>query len=84
MNTPRSLRNELKHDLDVLSGFWLHLLIYFLVMTMIWFGWVVAGGEFTVDAWPIFPSIGWGLGVIIHCLITYRTFRKEKRGHQRS
>lgn len=78
MHIPRSLRNELKDDLDVLSAFWLHLLVYFLVMVTSWFFWIANGGAFTVEAWPVVPSIGWGFILVIHCLVVYRTFRIKK------
>lgn len=79
MNTPHNLRNELKHDLDVLTGFWLHLLIYFATMVIMWFAWVVVGGLLDGNAWPIIPSIGWGLIVIVHCLVVgYRGSKTRK------
>jgi uncharacterized membrane protein YciS (DUF1049 family) len=42
--------------------FRLHLLIYTLVNVMLVATWAVTGGFF----WPIFPMVGWGLGVAIN------------------
>jgi uncharacterized membrane protein len=47
-----------------------HLFAYVLVNTMlvvIWFL-VADGGLF----WPVFPVLGWGIGVFFHALETYR------------
>lgn len=42
--------------------FRLHLLIYVLVNSMLVAIWAATGGPF----WPIFPILGWGLGVALN------------------
>jgi vacuolar-type H+-ATPase subunit I/STV1 len=53
-----------------------HLYAYLLVngmLSVIWF--VTSGGLF----WPIFPILGWGIGLTFHALDTYRRPYTEDR-----
>lgn len=45
-----------------LSG---HITSYLLVNTMLWVIWFVTGSSFP---WPIFATLGWGVGVVMHYL----------------
>ncbi len=55
-----------------LRGWITHAGIYALVVTALWLGWMVSGnvghGRF---AWPLGPTLGWGLGVAIHGFVVW-------------
>jgi hypothetical protein len=60
------------------SDFRVHLLIYLTINTMLVLIWAAAGGV-TQTAngyafgffWPIFPIVGWGVGVVAHGYSVY-------------
>jgi len=45
------------------NDFIVHLLIYLAINGMLVFTWAFTGAGFF---WPIFPIVGWGIGVIAH------------------
>lgn len=48
-------------------AFQVHLTVYLLVMTFLTVIWAVTGGlQSEVFFWPIWPMLGWGLGVALH------------------
>jgi hypothetical protein len=51
--------------------FWTHLFIYSAVNALLVVIWVVTdvGGYF----WPIWPMVGWGIGMGIHAFETFRS-----------
>lgn len=58
-------RERALESLEARAGFRSHLTVYLLVMLLlsgIWAATTGLGGFF----WPIFPMMGWGLGVAIH------------------
>ena len=46
-----------------------HLIVYVLVNTFIVIIWAVTNAGFF---WPIFPIVGWGIGVVMHAWDVYR------------
>jgi hypothetical protein len=46
-----------------------HLFVFVLVIASLWVIWAVAGLGFP---WPIFPMLGWGIGLAFHGVDTYR------------
>jgi hypothetical protein len=63
--------------LEKRSEFWTHLAAYLLVnavILMVWY--VAAGGGFF---WPIFPLLGWGIGVFFHGMDVFRRPLTEDR-----
>lgn len=50
--------------------FWTHLLTYVAVNTMLVVIWAMNndGGNF----WPVWPILGWGIGIVIHAWETFR------------
>jgi len=50
--------------------FWRHLIVYFVIITMLWVIWYVTDGSYP---WPIWPMGGWGVGLIFHYLFDYRS-----------
>jgi hypothetical protein len=57
-------RLKKKHD------FHAHLLVYTLVNTFLVVIWAVTGAHFF---WPIFPMVGWGIGVVMNAWDVYRS-----------
>lgn len=62
-----------------------HLIVYFVINAALWSLWFVTGQGYP---WPVWPMVGWGIGVIFHYLFDYRSsrllsedeeFRKLKR-----
>ncbi len=56
-------------------GFKKHLTIYILVNLALWLIWIftsflVMGGYYHI--WPIYPLIGWGIGIVFHYLRVYK------------
>jgi hypothetical protein len=50
--------------------FFAHLLVYFLVNTFIVIIWAVTSGDGFF--WPIFPMVGWGIGVVMNAWDVWR------------
>jgi hypothetical protein len=59
-NTENGLREQAITRLKKKRDFTTHLVIYVLVNSMLVGIWAVTGGDFF---WPIFPILGWGIGV---------------------
>ena len=62
-----------------------HLVVYFVIISILWMIWFLTGAGYI---WPIWPMAGWGIGVIFHYLFEYRSssflseeeeFKKLKR-----
>jgi len=51
--------------------FWTHLTAYLVVNTMLVIIWLITdvGGYF----WPVWPIAGWGIGLTLHAVETFRT-----------
>lgn len=58
-------RQRALESLEAKAGFRGHLTVYSLVMLLLIGIWLFASG-FGTFFWPIFPMMGWGLGVAIH------------------
>ena len=46
-----------------------HLIVYFVIISMLWVVWYLTGRSYP---WPLWPMAGWGIGVIFHYLFDYR------------
>lgn len=66
-----------------------HLVVYCVVIGSLWGIWVLTSDGYP---WPIWPSFGWGIGLVFHYLFEYRSSRlfseeeefkrlKERTGH---
>lgn len=64
-----SLRAQAVKRLKKRRDFHAHLLVYFLVNTFLVVIWAVTspGGFF----WPVFPIVGWGIGVVMNAWDVY-------------
>jgi hypothetical protein len=55
------------------AGFNSHVMTYLVVNTFLWFVWYFTGpdtGRFHTP-WPLYPALGWGVGLIFHYLRAY-------------
>ncbi len=61
---PESLREQAFQRVKKRRDFWPHLLVYTLVNGFFVVIWVMTnpGGFF----WPVFPIVGWGIGLAMH------------------
>ena len=50
--------------------FRVHLVVYAVVNVMLWAIWYMTGQGYI---WPIWPTLGWGIGLIFHYLFEYRS-----------
>ena len=46
-----------------------HLVVYFVINTALWVIWFVTGQGYI---WPVWPLVGWGIGLLFHYLFDYR------------
>jgi hypothetical protein len=49
-----------------------HLLVYFVMNAVLWTIWFITGQGYL---WPVWPTAGWGIGVLFHYLFEYRSSR---------
>lgn len=71
------LRQQAIERLEARSGFWSHLTAYLLVNAALVSAWFIVtdGGLF----WPVFPMLGWGIGLFFHAIETFRRPYSEDR-----
>jgi len=63
-----------------------HLTVYLIINALLWIIWLFTGGTQTYP-WPIWPTIGWGIGIIFNYLGVYKfsnTVEKEYEKLKRS
>jgi hypothetical protein len=77
--TDEQRREVALHRLKAKSDFRVHLLVYVVINAMLVTIWAFTGNIFTAAPgtpidffWPIFPIVGWGVGVVIHGYTAYR------------
>ena len=49
-----------------------HLVVYVIINSMLWAIWYFTGSNYP---WPLWPTLGWGVGLIFHYLFDYRRSR---------
>ena len=78
MNSLNSDRNpELWHLAKKRAGFKRHLLTYVLVNSGLWLLWYYGTSSFEKSGeipWPIWPTLGWGIGLFFDYAGTYKVF----------
>jgi hypothetical protein len=47
-----------------------HLVVYLIINSALWLTWFITGGGYI---WPVWPLVGWGVGLLFHYLFEYRT-----------
>ncbi len=77
---------ELWQQAKARAEFKTHFTTYITVNTMLWLIWLFTGGMHTYP-WPIWPTTGWGIGLIFNYLsvckfrnTAEREYEKLKRG----
>jgi hypothetical protein len=75
-----SIRDRALERIEKKQEFHAHLLAYVLVNAMLIGIWAVTGAGFF---WPIFPLMGWGIGIGFHAWDTYRLGEPSERQIQR-
>ncbi|SFE27131.1 2TM domain-containing protein [Chitinophaga sp. CF118] len=45
------------------SRFRTHLMIYLVINAFLWAIWFLTSHNFSVTPWPVWPALGWGLGL---------------------
>ena len=58
------------------ASFKSHLLTYLVVNGFLWAMWAFRGSEYSDIPWPVWPTLGWGIGLVMHYLSAY-VFPKE-------
>jgi hypothetical protein len=74
------LRKEAVQRLQQRSDFWVHFtgyVIFNAALVLVWF--MMGGNGFF---WPVFPILGWGIGVVFHSLEVFRRPPTEERIRQ--
>ena len=70
METPTNsqLRNLAKKRVE----FRVHLIVYLIINSVLWIIWWITGQGYI---WPVWPMVGWGIGVLFQYLFDYRSSR---------
>ena len=53
------------------ASFKSHLLTYVVVIGFLWLMWAFMGWEQGDKPWPLWPTLGWGIGIVMHFLSAY-------------
>ena len=69
--TDEEIRNKATQKVRVKMSFFIHLTVYLLVNAFLWIIWLVTSGGPTASMWPLFPTIGWGIAIVIHGITTF-------------
>ena len=67
-------------------GFRSHLISYILVNALLWIVWwqsVPEGSMAGHIPWPVWPTIGWGIGLIFHYVFTYLVHSEGRNAIER-
>ena len=75
-----SIRDRALERIEKKQEFHAHLLAYVLVNAMLIGIWAVTGAGFF---WPVFPLLGWGIGIGFHAWDTYRIGEPSEQQIQR-
>lgn len=62
--------NQLRELAHKRVDFKRHLTVYLVMNAAFWAIWYVTGRGYM---WPVWPMVGWGVGVIFHYVFDYRT-----------
>lgn len=66
----RELRRRAEARVEAREGFTVHLLIFLAVNGLLWAIWALNGANLAA-AWPIWATVGWGIGLIAHWWTVY-------------
>ncbi|MGO8806608.1 MAG: 2TM domain-containing protein [Candidatus Bathyarchaeia archaeon] len=75
MVSDEELKSRALHRARAKLGFYIHLTVYVCVNLLLFFVWLFTRGDTSVPnasfPWFIFPLVGWGIGLIAHCLSVF-------------
>ncbi|MGZ5133859.1 MAG: 2TM domain-containing protein [Flavitalea sp.] len=76
--TDKQLRDLAKKRVE----FRAHLVVYFIMNAVLWIIWWFTGHGYV---WPIWPTAGWGIGLLFHYMFDYRrsTFLSEEEEYEK-
>ncbi|HRI17785.1 MAG TPA: 2TM domain-containing protein [Burkholderiaceae bacterium] len=72
-NPPDALEAQARRRVGLKMGFYVHLTVYLLVNL----GLFAIAGLTGRGGWPLFPLLGWGLGLAIHGIVVLLKLRGE-------
>ncbi|MDP4262626.1 MAG: 2TM domain-containing protein [Bacteroidota bacterium] len=64
------------------AGFKTHLSLYLVIMAILWAIWAFIGGTDT-HPWPIYPTVGWGIGIVANYLSVYKFVNTAEREYRK-
>jgi len=70
MVSDEELRKKAEKNVEEKIGLYIHISVYLLVNILLYVIWWTTGSGFP---WPIFATIGWGIGVVAHIFVTFGT-----------
>jgi 2TM domain len=62
---------ELWQQAKARADFKTHLVTYIIINGMLWVIWLITGGIHSYP-WPVWPTGGWGIGVVFNYLAVYK------------
>lgn len=69
MSSDEELRTKARKTVEAKMGFYVHLIVYIVVNTLLVGIWWFTGEGFP---WFIFPLFGWGIALVIHFISTFK------------
>jgi hypothetical protein len=82
MPTPPGKDEQLWNVAKARAGFKTHLTVYIVVMAILWLIWILSGGT-NIHPWPIYPTLGWGIGVLFNYLGVYKFDNATEREYEK-
>jgi 2TM domain len=64
------------------ADFKIHLSVYIVINGLLWLTWFFTGGVYAYP-WPIWPTVGWGIGLIFNYLAVYRFRNTAEKEYER-
>lgn len=63
------------------AGFKSHLGTYFVIIAFLWIVWLLTGSNAATSnsnyPWPVWPTAGWGIGLLFHYLGAYGQYKEN-------
>lgn len=66
----RELRQRAEARVQAREAFSIHLVVYLAVNLLLWAIWAYSGADIQAP-WPIFVTLGWGIGLVAHWWTVY-------------
>jgi hypothetical protein len=64
------------------AEFKIHLITFVVIMSMLWMLWIFTGSIHR-HPWPIYPTIGWGIGVVMNYLGVYKFSNAAEKEYEK-